>query len=199
MRYEKGNILLKGLKFNWNLITQEKGENNKYHEVFNIEIENLKFKNKIRVEFGNSIMEAEISNKIEYAFKNKFPFIQLRDYIRPNMWAGYDEDLNNKKIRNLNGLYQKRIYWLLLGVIIDFSSYINFEDYTPTFNYFCDEFGYDKDSRKAENIYKKCGDYAEKIRSLNLSKEQEEYFLNEARSETDIFIKDLKEEIQKQY
>ena len=50
---------------------------------------------------------------------------------------------------------------LLETIVSDY----NYTDYT-TFEEFCGEFGYDKDSRKAEKIFKACLKQAEKIQKV---------------------------------
>ena len=46
------------------------------------------------------------------------------------------------------------------------SDYYYSKDYYPDLQSFCDEFGYDIDSRKAEGIYKKCLRQSEKLHKL---------------------------------
>lgn len=186
MKYEKGELNFKDLKFSWKLTHTKKGEHGE-HEVFKIEISNGE--NTLFQEFNNSVMENDISKKLKnYVFSFK--------ELRPKMWAGYDEDLNNKKM-TLKEFSKKRIYWLLYGVINDFSGYIEIDYYS--FKEFWDNFGYDEDSKKAEKIYFSCLEYYNKIQGLILNQEQREYFLNVVRSEEEEFNKLIKKEIQNQY
>ena len=199
MDYKKGEVKFKGLKFSWNLITTEKGTNGEY-EVFNIEIE--KDGIKIRQEFNNSIMENKISELMKlYPNYKTMDFIQFRNHLRTSvckMWGGYDKGIDDKtKIKNFKEFNKKRIWWLLLSIITDFSNYIEFEE---GFSWFCANYGYDEDSRKAEDIYKKCLDYFNKIETLKLSDEQRKYFINEVSQETNLFChKDLNKIIEEQY
>lgn len=195
MTYKQGSLNFKDLIFSWKLITSVKDEHGE-HEVFNIEIE--KDGVKIRQEFNNSVMEFDISKKIEYCLKEKMIFPQARDIIRPKMWGGYDKDINEKgKIKSYVELDLKRVYNLLYSIINDFSRYIEFLDTNPTFKDFCSNFGYDEDSRKSEKIYNSCIDYYNKIKTLNLSSDQISYFIDEVDRETETFSSDLKEEVQK--
>lgn len=199
MKYEEGTLNFQGLTISWKLITTET-ENGKTHEVFNIEFQNGK--EKIRQEFHNSIMEFELSEKLKDA-RERMSYTEFlkainSGFFRPHMWAGYDEDLNEKKLRGFDNLIKKRLWWFLYSVINDFSMYIDYNDYYD-FNWFCDCYGYDKDSRKAEQIHNSCINYHEKISSLNLSEKQRDYFLNESNQETQKFSDDLKKAILEQY
>lgn len=194
-KYKEGSLKFNGLVFIWKYITTESDKNGE-HEVFNIEVFNPQNKKKIRQEFHNSIIECGISQKIE-RYKNLYSFSEFFNLIRPKMWAGYDENLQGKKIKSFKELDKKRIWWLMLSVLIDFSENIEVGE---NFYEFCDSFGYDRDSREAENIYKKVIDYKEKIRSLELTEKQERYFLKVVRQEKDQFTdKDLTKATEDQY
>jgi len=193
MKYEKGEMNFKGLNFSWELTHTKKGERGE-NEVFKIQISNGD--KTIFQEFNNSIMEKELSENIKLSKSKSYDCgFSVKD-VRPKMWAGYDEDLNNKKM-TLKEFDKKRIYWLLYGIINDFSGYIEIDYYS--FKDFCDCFGYEENNRKHEEIYKSCLKYYDAIQTLNLNQEQREYFLNVVRAEEEDFNKLIKSEIQTQY
>lgn len=51
--------------------------------------------------------------------------------------------------------------------------YFSTKEYYPTFEDFADSFGYDKDSRQAEKVYKQCLKQAEKLHRVFTDKEVE--------------------------
>lgn len=188
MKYEQGELNFKDVVFKWRLSHTEKDKHGE-HEVFHLQIQNGD--EVICQNFNNSIMENEISKKI------KSSVVRSIKEIRPKMWAGYDEDLNDKPLKIGKEFTQKRIYWLLYGVINDFSNYIEIDYYS--FNEFCDLFGYNNDSIESENTYKKCTSYYEDINTLNITSDQRKYFLDVVRSEEEDFNKLIKSSIKDQY
>jgi hypothetical protein len=190
MKYEKGELQFKGLNFSWNLITTEKGEYGEY-EVFNFEVEHKEVK--IRQEFKNSVMECEISRKLNL---NK-PYSSRIKELRPKMCGGYDKDLDDKTPLQIRNFDRKRVYWLLYSFIQDFSNYVEWDLFD--FKEFCSSYGYEEDSLKALKIHSSCIEYYREINTLNLTEEQREYFLEVVRSEEEEFNKEVKFQIKEQY
>jgi hypothetical protein len=204
MKYKEGEIILnkiqEGFKVRWVICGTTKAFNQKEEcEKLNIEITNGK--NKIDYTFYNSIMESQISDLLTL-YKMPSDFVRFREHLRMSickMWAGYDEDLNEKKISTYREFDKKRIWWLIYEVLNDLSGSFNFSEESPTFEDFCDCFGYDKDSRTAERIYKKLLEQEQKAKSLNISEEGLKYFLEEVHQETEGFSNYLKNQINEQY
>lgn len=184
MKYENFEVTIRDVRFEVRKIDiRQVFENKKDSEVFLVKIYH-KGKS-MYYEFNNSIMEKEISDLIKQ-FNNQ-DITGLKQAIsRRFMWGGYD------KVNGFKGLEKERIYHLAYSIICDFGSYINFQEQNPTFKDFCLSFGYNEDSRKAEKIYNKCLELQNDIQNLDLSTEQENFFL-EAYSESDNFTKELKE------
>jgi hypothetical protein len=187
--YIKSEIVFKDLKFNISLnVIEDK------NEVFKVVITNLNNNRQIMIDnFKNSIMEYNLTQEIKeyeilkFSKRQKYPFSYfLKNCISLKGWGGYDQ------VKSLKELDQARTFNLIYSILNDFSRYVDFLEGNLSFKEFCDNFGYDEDSIKAKEIYKSCLSYYEKIVSLYLTKEQKQYFLNEAQQETDQFNKDLK-------
>lgn len=184
LKYSHFAFNFQGLSFEFKLIDSEKWKNDK-EESENFKITITNGERTITYIFHNSIMEKKISdylNNLGYVGYNNR---QFREWFKRFMWGGYDD------VKNLKQLINKRCYYLAYGVLNDFATYINWIDSNRTFKEFCEMFGYNKDSREAEKIYRECLELYEKVESLKLSEKQEQYFLNEANQETNKFSKDV--------
>ena len=203
MKYEKGEIVLKKISEDFKIKWVVCGTSNKFNngEVEKINIEVINGNQKIDYNFYNSIMERKISDRLNL-YKMPLDFLKFRNDIRIGvckMWGGYDEDFNNKKIGNIKQFTQKRIYWLLSSVLIDFAGFYNFSECNLNFKDFCDNFGYDNTLREHELIYKKCLEMEEKFNSLNLSEESLKYLSEIVAQEDESFNKYIKLKIEEQY
>jgi len=162
MRYTKGEIVLNKIQTDFKIKWCICGTSDKWNngEVEKINIEVINGSNKIDYNFYNSLMEKELSDKLQAAKDRMTPqeFISAirNGYFRPHMWAGYDKGLSGRKISNISELNKKRIYYFLNSVLVDLAGYYNWSDHSPTFEDFCSEFGYDKDLRKSEAVYNAC-------------------------------------------
>ena len=182
--YNNNEIIVKDIIFK---ISLNRTEENR--EIFNIEITNKINGNTIKInDFGNSIMDYNLSLEIKDFILNKNKYNNSYDWFLKNSkaikgWGGYSD------CKNLKELNEKRIKYLQYGVVVDFSVYIDFLEENPVFEEFCSNYGYEEDSRKAEDTYKKCLAYYSKIYKLRLTKEQKDYFQNVVRTEKEEFSK----------
>lgn len=199
MKYEHFKINFKGLVIEVKLIDNEatfpNTDSRALIEEFKVKITNKE--TSIGYLFYNSVMERQISEFLKNNRTKGFQYSNIAEFkryiSRTFSWGGYDDVKNNKELTN------KRIWWLLLGILVDLQSYIKFSEYSGSdFDWFCDNFGYDKDSRKAEKIYREMQDMEKKVNSLKLSEEQENYLINEVQQETDKFSKELKKAIEQE-
>ena len=152
LKYEHFKINFIGLDFEVKLLDNEavfpNSKDNKKIEQFKVILTHKE--RIINFNFYNSIMEREISKNLKLNLE-QYPkgILKIRDfraYMKKQMWGGYD------KVKNLKELTETRIYYLLYGIINSFAMDRTTE--TDNFKFFCDNFGYDEDSRKAEKIYK---------------------------------------------
>jgi len=200
LRYNYFKVNFKGLVFEVKLLDDKATfpniDNKDVCEEFKINISRTPTsgtkEKSISFKFYNSIMEREISehlklNLLQYP-KGTLKIKEFKGFMRRKMWGGYDE------VKNLKQLTEKRIYFLLYSVINSLSMDRTTE--TDSFKFFCDNFGYDEDSRKAEKIFKAVQEQKEKIESLNLTEEQIKYLDEEANQETDKFSEDVLKAIQ---
>lgn len=189
IKYEHFKVNFKGLVIEVKLLDNQanfpESDNKDLCEEFKIIITNG---NKtINYKFYNSIMEREISEHLKLNLQ-QYPtgtlkIKEFKSFMGRQMWAGYD------RVKNLKELNRERVYYLLYGVLNCFESDKNTE--TESFKFFCDNFGYEEDSRKAERIFKAVQELKEKIETLNLTEEQNIYFNEEVQQETDKFSKDV--------
>jgi len=190
LEYGNFEAEFKGLVFRVKLITTAKEIlKDKENEVFNVEVEHKG--NKIRYEFNNSVMEKEISDLLkEWLKTNKYPSRDIKGFkmliSKKFMWGGYD------KVKTFKELEKERAFNLLYSVLVDLAYYMDFSEINPRYADFCENFGYDEDSRKAEKIYNKCLEMESKVLSLGITERQKEYFKNQVATETDKFNKDLR-------
>lgn len=191
LKYEHFKINFKGLIFDIKLIDNEANfpntDDKKPIEQFKVSVYNGN--KKISYNFYNSQMEKEISdylNNLRYlSYSNK----EFKEWFKRFSWGGYDD------VKNKRDLTNKRIYHLFYSIINTFAGNEN-DDYS-SFNFFCDNFGYEKDSRRAEKIFNECVELQEKIYSLCIDGKIIKYLREEANQETDKFSKDIKEAINK--
>jgi len=164
--YEKGKAIFKVAKyesvsFEWNYTGQRKPKNWDGVNVDSFLI-TVTHKNKTQgFEFFNSVMETEITNKLNKTsvygrnWKN-----EVLPTLKPKMWVGYD------KTQNLNDFKAKRLKFLVCGFVNCYFSDITTE--LNGFSDFCDNFGYDKDSRKAEAIYRQIEEQINEAQSIGM-------------------------------
>jgi len=191
IQYEHFKVHFKGLIIEVKLLddmaTFPNSENKGFCEEFKIIITN---KDKtISYKFYNSIMEKEISDIIKL-YKN-INFSQMKRHLKQKplkMWGGYD------KVKNTTELNKERVFNLLYGVLNCFAS--DKETETESFKFFCEDFGYDEDSIKAEKIFKAVLEMKAKIYDLKLNPKQEKYFDEEAGQETEKFKQDVYKSIE---
>lgn len=188
--YEEGMIKLKGLKISWRFLDNvipKNWDSKQEIEQFRIKIQNGDKKESF--DFYNSIMEKEISDKLKENKKGYYQnWRQLFLFIRPKMWGGYDDAK-----KNYQTFVKKRIWWLLSSALNSIMrDGFKFSEYSgSSFDWFCDNFGYDKDSRKAEKIFKACQEMEEQLKNLDFNKEQSIYIENQIMQKTDLFNKHL--------
>ncbi len=187
--YKNCEVTLKNLNFKVSLLDTEKEEYGEV-ELFKVEVTNiLNGKSFLYRNFKNSVMEKKISDYLkEFSSQGIKNF---KSFMNSQHWSGYD------KIHYFQELDKKRVEYLLYSVIQDFSFYVNMSDYETTFENFCDNYGYERDSIKAFKIYQECLNFERKIKGLNLSEEQENFLINEVRSEEESFNEELKKELEK--
>jgi hypothetical protein len=192
LKYEHFKIEFKGLLFEVKLIDNEavfpNSKDNKQVEQFKVSVTNKD--KKISFNFYNSIMEKGISdylNSLGYvAYNNK----QFKSFVSSKFsWGGYDD------VKNRNDLIRKRIYHLFYGIVNSMA--MDIEEDLSSFSWFCSNFGYDKDSRTSERIFKSCQEQQEKDLSLNIDEKTRKYLREEANQETNKFSKDIKEAIER--
>lgn len=188
LRYEHFKVEFKGLVIEIKLLdnkaTFPNSDNKDLCEEFKISVTH---KDKtISYKFYNSVMEREISDILANEIYT-INWSQTKQYLKTRplkMWGGYDEDLKSSKT-----LEYARIKHLLYSVLNCFA--LDKETETESFKFFCDNFGYDEDSIKAEKIYKAVLEMKAKIYDLKLTEKQETYFNEEANQETDKFKQDV--------
>lgn len=180
--YKEFETVLNQMEFKIKLLDTEETE------TFKVTVTNLENKKTMSYKnFQNSIMEREISQILNDYKNTPSTFHQTMIHLKQKplkMWGGYDRGIHSFKELDL-----KRRYYLFYGIVNDLSRYVNFSEETPTFKDFCDIFGYDEDSRKAEQIFKDCLEFESKIKSLWLTDKQKEY-LALANQEEDQFKQD---------
>lgn len=140
----------------------------------------------ISYKFYNSSMEKQISDILKQHNKN-LSWGLIKSSLKTNllrMWGGYDKDLKNNKT-----LEYARIKHLFYSVLNCFAQDMTTD--LSSFSWFCSNFGYHEDSRKAEKIFNECVTMQDKIKSLNLNKEQIKYLEDEAQQETNDFKEDV--------
>jgi hypothetical protein len=188
-KYEHFKLNFQGLNFEIKLLDDSANfphsDNKGLHEEFKVYVTNDK--KTISFKFYNSQMEREISQIVK-DYNWNFKAGEFKKLISKKFhWGGYD------KIKNLKELTHERIYNLFYGIIYNISLDLLSEN--ESFKDFCDNYGYDFDSRKAEKIYNEVIQQNEKIKSLKLSSEQMKYFNEEANQETEKFREDVKNAI----
>lgn len=189
VKYEHFKVNFKGLIIEVNLLddkaTFPNSEDKDFCEEFKINITNKE--KTISFKFYNSIMERNISEhlklNLEQYPKGKLKIKEFKNFMRRQMWGGYD------KVKNLKELNRERATNLLYSALNCIASDMQSE--TETFKDFCDNFGYDIDSIKAEKIFKAVIEQKEKIKSLRLNQEQEIYLNEEVSQETEKFKQDV--------
>jgi hypothetical protein len=188
MKYEHFKINFKGLEFEVKLLDSEaffpnslKEDKKAYCEEFKVIVKN---KNKeINFKFYNSQMEREISKYLNELGYIKYHNPTFKSYMKRFMWGGYD------KVKNRDDLIKQRIINLFYSIINDMA--FNYFEDLISFSWFCNNFGYDEDSRTAETIFKNCQDFQSKLLSLDFSKEFLKYLEEHAQQETDKFKEDI--------
>jgi hypothetical protein len=193
VKYEHFKINFKGLVIEVKRLddkaTFPNTEDKNFCEEFKIIVTN---KDKvITYKFYNSIMERDISEHLKTNLK-QYPtgllkVKEFKNFMGRKMWGGYD------KVKNSKELNRERAVNLLYSVLNSLALDKNSE--TETFKDFCDNFGYDTDSIKAEKVYKAVQEFKSKIYDLRLTTEQEEYLNEQANQETEQFKKDVYEAI----
>lgn len=190
-KYKNCEATLKDINFKVSFRSLETDEDGK-REMFNVSITNLKNNKTININnFGNSIMEYNLSQDLDHFLKNRFDYNNSFKWFLKNCkslrgWGGYD------KIESVKELETKRAYYLLYSVINDFSQYINFLEENISFDEFCSNFGYNEDSQKDYKVYEECLKYYNNICKLWLNEEQNQYFNDIVRSEDKQYSIDLK-------
>jgi hypothetical protein len=189
--YKHFDLIFKGLLFDIKLIDSESvfpnSTDNKQVEQFKVVVQNKD--KKITFFFYNSQMEKGISDYLDslgyVAYNNK----QFKSFVSSRFsWGGYDD------VKNKQDLTKKRIYHLFYGILNSMAQDI--EEDLSSFSWFCNNLGYDEDSRTAEKIYKTCQEQQEKLLSLGIDEKTRKYFQEEAQQETDKFSTDIKTAIE---
>ena len=195
-KYEDFKINFKGLLFEVKLLDDSaefpNDDSKRLHEEFKVYVSNGT--NKINFKHYNSGMERELTKILNNKKEPLFTFtgiLNIREFktlmTKKFMWGGYD------KIINLQTLRTARIKNLLYGIINNLACDL---ENNGTFKDFCDNYGYDFDSRKAKKIYHAVTEQNEKLQSLNLTREQKEYLREEAEQETEQFEEDILKAVQ---
>jgi len=189
IKYEHFKVNFKGLIIEVKLLDDSanfpNSENKDFCEEFKISITHKE--KTISYKFYNSVMERQISHILKEHSKsfNNWALVKSLLKSRPlKMWGGYDKDLKNSK-----SLEIARAKHLLYGVLNCLA--FDKETETESFKFFCDSFGYNEDSIKAEKIFKAVLEMKAKICDLKLTEEQEKYLNEEANQETDKFKEEV--------
>jgi len=196
LRYEHFKASLNGLTFEVKLLDDNSSfpfeEKHNNIEEFKVIVTNNSNKRTINFKFYNSQMERNISENIKQNIeqypKGALKVKEFKSFMNSLMWGGYD------KIKSLKELNEARIenlfYSILHSWALDMSTDIT------SFNDFCDNLGYDNDSRKAEKVFNAIIEQQAKVLSLWLSIEQIKYLNEEVNQETEKFSVDIKQAIQ---
>lgn len=188
LKYEHFFIKFKGLDFEIKLLDDSALFPNSLKEDKNL-IEEFKVivnnKDKeISFKFYNSQMEREISLYLNNLGYVKYNNREFKSFVNRRFnWGGYD------KVKNREDLIKQRIINLFYSILNDIA--FNYSNDLTSFNYFCDSFGYDKDSRRVEKIFNSCIELQEKLLSLNFDEKFLKYLENEVQQETEKFNQDI--------
>lgn len=194
--YEDGEIMFKGLLISWKKIDEVQKWGKNFNEEFRFWIKVIgkplePRPEKISLEFYNSNMEWEISQKIARSDVKAIGsnWKQFKDLVYPKMWGGYDD------CKNFNDFWKERVYWLLSGAIV---SLFENKDFRERYNFkeFCSEFGYDIDSMNAHNIYRACIAQQEALSTLKIPESFWKYYEKHINQETNTYNKDVRAAIE---
>jgi len=195
IKYEHFKVNFKGLVIEVKLLddkaTFPNSDNKGFCEEFKITISRTPTsgakEKEISYKFYNSIMEREISKILKSNNKSFSSWALVKSLLKSHplkMWGGYDKDLKNSK--TLEIVRAKHLFYSILNCFA-----LDKGTETESFKFFCDNFGYDEDSIRAEKIFKAVLEMKSKIYDLKLTPEQEKYFNEEANQETEQFKQDV--------
>ena len=108
--------------------------------------------------FWGSILEAELRK------------MSMDDYCRIYMRSCY-QDLSYADKRKANRAYQKKLKKYKVDIYDVVAALQKYE--VGSFSDFCDKYGYDEDSRRAERIYLDCTDKYYKLKKMFTEEEME--------------------------
>lgn len=188
LKYEHFFIKFKGLDFEIKLLDDSAlfpnslKEDKSFCEEFKVIVNNKD--KEISFKFYNSQMEREISLYLKNLGYVKYNNREFKTFVNCRfMWGGYD------KVKSREDLIKQRIINLFYSILNDIA--FNYFNDLTSFNWFCDSFGYDKDSRTAEKIFNSCIELQEKLYSLNFDEKFLKYLENEVQQETEKFNQDI--------